>query len=196
MKPLDIVLIDQYIDRTKHRIDTFFEEGVIGHISPADPVCPTFKKIAKEAVESLKLSESALHDGGTYVCIEGPAFSSKAESNMFRLWGGSVIGMTAVPEVKLAREAEMAYVCIAFITDYDCWHPGHESVTVDMVVQTLKKNGANAQYIVKEIVNRLKDNKFESSAHSALKYSILTHKDHIPTKTVEKLKPIIGKYIN
>eukprot|EP01097_Dermamoeba_algensis_P006985 TRINITY_DN436_c0_g1_i10.p1 TRINITY_DN436_c0_g1~~TRINITY_DN436_c0_g1_i10.p1 ORF type:complete len:197 (-),score=47.69 TRINITY_DN436_c0_g1_i10:330-920(-) len=196
MKPLDIVVIDQYIDRTKHRKDSFFEEGIIAHVSPADPVCPIFKKLVVESVEGLKLPESKVHNGGTYICIEGPAFSSKAESHMYRMWGGSVIGMTAVPEVKLAREAEMAYACVTFVTDFDCWHPDHDNVTVEMVVQTLKKNGDNAQLIVKEVVKKLSQNQFDSASHGALKYSILTHKEHVPASTVQKLQPLLAKYFN
>jgi 5'-methylthioadenosine phosphorylase len=196
-KPLDVVLVDQFIDRTNTREQTFFGEGIIAHVALGDPVCHILKDIVKTALEGIHGdSDSKTHDGGTYVCIEGPAFSTRAESMMYRQWGGSVIGMTAVPEYKLAREAEIAYTCVAFITDFDCWHPDHENVTVELVLSNLKKNGDMAQLIVKKVVTALELNgDFESKAHSALQYAILTHKEHISPSTREKLRPIIGKYV-
>jgi 5'-methylthioadenosine phosphorylase len=194
-KPSDIVLVDQYIDRTFSRKPTFFSDGIIVHIPFGDPVCHTFKSIVKEALEPLKAANTTIHEEGTLVVIEGPAFSTRAESNMHRLWGASVVGMTAIPEAKLAREAEIAYVSVALVTDYDCWHPDHDAVTVEMVMNNLKTNGLNAQKAVVEVVKKIKDNRFVSKAHSALRDSILTPIDHIPEKTKTKLAPIIGKYL-
>lgn len=193
VRPLDIVLVDQFFDRTKARADTFFGNGVIAHISLGNPVCEKLKDLVKDAIGEIKLKEGVtLHESGTYICIEGPAFSTKAESNAFRLWGGTVIGMTGVPEFKLAREAEIAYASIALVTDYDCWHPDHDAVTVEMVVKNLKQNGEHAQAITKTVVKKLAANKFESSAHSALQFAILTH--HISDENKQCLGPIIAKY--
>lgn len=194
LKPLDVVLVDQYIDKTKLRCETFFGEGIIAHVSLAEPVCHKFKSLVKEAAESIKLPGVIIHEKGTYICIEGPGFSSKSESHYYRTIGGSVIGMTACPEIKLAREAEIAYALVALVTDYDCWHPDHGNVTVEMVVKTLHANGNNAKLIVKQVVNKLKDNKFASDAHNSLRDAILTHQHNIPPTTYEKLKPIISKY--
>eukprot|EP01103_Thecamoeba_quadrilineata_P021377 TRINITY_DN9807_c0_g1_i1.p1 TRINITY_DN9807_c0_g1~~TRINITY_DN9807_c0_g1_i1.p1 ORF type:complete len:308 (-),score=43.63 TRINITY_DN9807_c0_g1_i1:29-850(-) len=194
-KPSDIVLVDQYIDRTFKRQQSFFHDGIIVHIAFGDPVCNTFKSVVKEALEPLKAANTTVHEQGTLVVIEGPAFSTRAESNMYRLWGCSVIGMTAIPEAKLAREAEIAYVSVALVTDYDCWHPDHDDVTVEMVMNNLKTNGLNAQKAVVEVVKKIKDNRFVSKAHSALQNSILTSAEHIPEKTKTRLNPIIGKYL-
>jgi 5'-methylthioadenosine phosphorylase len=195
MKPQDIVVVDQFIDRTKARKDTFFEGGIIAHIAFGEPVDKTFADLAYETIKELNLENVVAHHGGTYVCIEGPAFSTKAESNMYRQWGGSVIGMTAIPESKLVREAEMAYVCVALVTDFDCWHPDHDQVTVEMVVKTLKKNGESAQLIVKNIIKRVAETHFSSPAHHALQHSILTPRHHIPDQVYQRLEPIIGKYL-
>jgi 5'-methylthioadenosine phosphorylase len=196
-RPLDVVLVDQFIDRTNSRPQTFFGDGIIAHVALGDPVCQVFKGIVKDSLQGIVNGESKIHDGGTYICIEGPAFSTKAESLMYRQWGGTVIGMTAVPEVKLVREAEIAYVCVALVTDFDCWHPDHDHVTVELVMNNLKKNGDMAQKIVKEIVKEIqkRGGGFVSSAHSALQFSILTPKDKISDHSKQKLKPIIGKYI-
>lgn len=144
-KPVDMVVPDQFIDRTKNRVSTFFGEGIVGHISFGDPVCNNLAQVVGDAVESQNLDGVTLHRGGTYVCMEGPAFSTKAESNMYRSWDATVIGMTNLPEAKLAREAEIAYATLAMVTDYDCWHPDHDSVTVEMVIGNLQKNAVNAQ---------------------------------------------------
>jgi len=194
-KPSDIVLVDQYIDRTFNRQQTFFGDGIIVHIPFGDPVCSTFKELVKLALEPLTAENTTIHDNGTLVVIEGPAFSTKAESNMYRLWGASVVGMTAIPEAKLAREAEIAFVTVALVTDYDCWHPDHDHVTVEMVMQNLKTNGLNAQKAVIEVVKKIKDNRFVSKAHSALRDSILTPVDHIPERTKIRLEPILNKYL-
>ncbi len=193
-KPLDMVIPDQFIDRTKNRVSTFFGEGIVAHIAFGDPVCPNLAEILAEAIDSLDLSESHLHRGGTYVCMEGPAFSTKAESNLYRSWGATVIGMTNLPEAKLAREAEIAYATLALVTDYDCWHLDHDSVTVEMIIGNLQKNAVNAQLVIKETVKRLNANPPESIAHSALKYAILTPPDRIPAQTKEKLALLIKKY--
>jgi len=194
-KPSDIVLVDQYIDRTYSRRQTFFSDGIIVHIAFGDPVCRTFKSLVKEALEPLKASNTTIHEEGTLVVMEGPAFSTKAESNMYRLWGASLIGMTAIPEAKLAREAEIAYVTVALVTDYDCWHPDHDDVTVDIVMNNLKRNGLNAQKAVIEVVKKIKENRFVSKAHSALRDAILTPIDHIPEATKTRLAPILGPYL-
>lgn len=194
-KPLDMVIPDQFIDRTRNRISTFFSDGIVAHIAFGDPVCGHLAKVLAEAVESLDLPEVTLHKGGTYVCMEGPAFSTKAESNLYRSWGATVIGMTNVPEAKLAREAEIAYATLALVTDYDCWHPDHDSVTVDMVVANLHRNATNAQQVIRETVRRLSENPPVSEAHSALKYAILTPLDKVPAATKERMKLLLQKYL-
>ena len=193
-KPLDMVIPDQFIDRTKNRASTFFGEGLVAHIAFGDPICPNLAKILGDAVASLDLTESTLHRGGTYVCMEGPAFSTKAESNLYRSWDATVVGMTNLTEAKLAREAEIAYATLALVTDYDCWHPDHDSVTVEMIIGNLQKNAVNAQLVIKETVKRLTANPPESIAHSALKFAILTPPDKIPTATKEKLALLTKKY--
>lgn len=195
VKPLDMVVPDQFIDRTKKRISTFFGEGLVAHIAFGDPVCNKLAEIVADAVTSLKLPEVDLHRGGTYVCMEGPAFSTKAESNLYRSWDATIIGMTNLQEAKLAREAEIAYATLALVTDYDCWHPDHDSVTVEMVIGNLHKNAANAQKVIQEIVTRINDHPPASIAHSALKYSLLTPLDKVPTATKEKLALLLQKYL-
>ncbi len=194
-KPLDMVVPDQFIDRTKNRISTFFGDGIVGHIAFGDPVCPKLANVLAEAIDSLNLADVTLHRGGTYVCMEGPAFSTKAESNLYRSWGATIIGMTNLPEAKLAREAEIAYATLALVTDYDCWHPDHDSVTVDMVIANLSKNAVNAQRVIQETVRRLTQNPFVSDAHSALKYAIITPLDKVPTTTKDNLKLLLQKYL-
>ena len=195
VKPVDMVVPDQFIDRTKNRISTFFGEGIIAHIAFGDPVCNNLAVILADAIDSLNLPGVTLHRGGTYVCMEGPAFSTKAESNLYRSWGATVIGMTNLTEAKLAREAEIAYATLALATDYDCWHPDHDSVTVDMIVANLTKNAVNAQKVIQETVKRLAKNPPQSEAHSALKFAILTPLDKAPAKTKEKLELLLQKYL-
>jgi 5'-methylthioadenosine phosphorylase len=195
VKPLDLVLPDQFIDRTKQRASTFFGEGIVGHITFGDPICHQLQGILAEAIASLNLPDLDLHVGGTYVCMEGPAFSTKAESNMYRMLGGKIIGMTNLPEAKLAREAEIAYATLALVTDYDCWHPDHDSVTVEMVIANLHKNATNAQQVIQETVKRLTANPFTSEAHSALKYAIITQMSNVPAATKQKLALLIDKYV-
>ncbi len=194
-KPLDMVVPDQFIDRTKNRISTFFGEGIVAHIAFGDPVCQNLAAVVTEAIASLNLPDVTLHRGGTYVCMEGPAFSTKAESNLYRSWGATVIGMTNLPEAKLAREAEIAYATLALVTDYDCWHPDHDSVTVEMVIANLQRNAVNAQKAIQETVRRLSENPPHSEAHSALKYAILTNLEKAPFSTKEKLELLLKKYI-
>ena len=194
-KPLDMVIPDQFIDRTKNRIATFFGEGIVAHIAFGDPVCHNLANVLGDAVACLELPEVNLHRGGTYVCMEGPAFSTKAESNLYRSWDATIIGMTNLPEAKLAREAEIAYATLALVTDYDCWHPDHDSVTVEMVIGNLQRNAVNAQKVIQETVKRLSNNPPESSAHSALKYAILTPLDKVPDTTKEKLQLLLQKYL-
>lgn len=193
-KPLDMVVPDQFIDRTKNRESTFFGEGIVAHIAFADPVCNNLAGVLADAVASLELPDVTLHRGGTYVCMEGPAFSTKAESNLYRSWGAMVIGMTNLPEAKLAREAEIAYATLALVTDYDCWHPAHDSVTVEMVIGNLQRNATNAQKVIQETVRRLSENPPVSEAHSALKYAILTRLEQVPVATKEKLGLLLKKY--
>ena len=194
-KPLDMVLPDQFIDRTKTRISTFFGEGIVAHISFGEPICANLAQVLGDAIASLDLPQVTLHRGGTYVCMEGPAFSTKAESTLYRSWGATVIGMTNLPEAKLAREAEIAYATLAMVTDYDCWHPDHDSVTVDMVIGNLMKNAENAQRVIRETVTRLSDNPPPSDAHSALKFAILSDLATAPDATKQKLDAILKNYL-
>lgn len=195
VKPLDMVVPDQFIDRTKGRVSTFFGEGLVAHIAFGDPICRNLATVLTESIASLNLSEVTLHQGGTYVCMEGPAFSTKAESNLYRSWGASIIGMTNLPEAKLAREAEMAYATLALVTDYDCWHPDHDSVTVEMVIGNLQKNAVNAQRVILETVKRLNQNPPASEAHAALKFAVITPLDKAPAATKEKLHLLLKKYL-
>jgi 5'-methylthioadenosine phosphorylase len=194
-KPLDMVIPDQFIDRTRNRISTFFGEGIVAHITFGDPVCPELAKIITESAQSTDLGGIDVHSGGTYVCMEGPAFSTKAESNLYRSWGATIIGMTNLQEAKLAREAEIAYATLALVTDYDCWHPDHDSVTVEMVVANLHKNAENAQKVVREAVKRIAANPPHSEAHSALQFGILTPKDKWSEATKKKLHHVLAKYL-
>jgi len=194
-KPLDMVIPDQFIDRTKDRAATFFGEGLVAHITFGDPICPNLAAVLGDAIESLELPDITLHRGGTYLCMEGPAFSTKAESQLYRSWGATVIGMTNLTEAKLAREAEIAYASLSLVTDYDCWHPDHDSVTVEMIIQNLTKNAVNAQRVVQETVRRLVANPPHSVAHSALEYAIITPLDKAPAATKEKLALLLKKYL-
>ncbi|MBD2270888.1 S-methyl-5'-thioadenosine phosphorylase [Anabaena sp. FACHB-1391] len=194
-KPLDMVIPDQFIDRTRNRISTFFGEGIVAHIAFGEPICKKLSGILADAIAALNLPDITLHYGGTYVCMEGPAFSTQAESHFYRSWNATVIGMTNLPEAKLAREAEIAYATLAMVTDYDCWHTDHDSVTVEMVISNLHKNAINAQRVIQETVRRLSEIYPISDAHSALKYAILTNLDKAPTATKEKLRLLLEKYL-
>jgi 5'-methylthioadenosine phosphorylase len=195
IKPVDMVVPDQFIDRTRNRISTFFGEGIVAHVSFGDPVCAQLTRILGESVASQALEGVTLHRGGTYVCMEGPAFSTKAESHLYRSWGASIIGMTNLQEAKLAREAEMAYGTLALVTDYDCWHPDHDSVTVEMVIGNLQRNAVNAQRVIREAVRRIGEELPVSEAHSALRFAILTRLEGVPVGTKEKLAVILAKYL-
>ncbi|OLT58614.1 S-methyl-5'-thioadenosine phosphorylase [Moorena bouillonii] len=195
VKPLDMLVPDQFIDRTKNRVSTFFGEGIVAHIGFGHPVCNQLAGILVDAIASLELPEVTVHNGGTYLCMEGPAFSTMAESNLYRSWGAKVIGMTNLPEAKLAREAEIAYATLALVTDYDCWHEDHDHVTVEMIIDNLQRNAINAQKVIQETVRRLVDNPPVSKAHSALKHAIFTPLDQAPEATKEKLELLLQKYL-
>lgn len=190
-KPLDFVVPDQFFDRTRHRVDTFFGDGIVAHISMADPVCGEMATVVAAACKQAGVTGKR---GGTYLCMEGPQFSTKAESNVYRSWGMDVIGMTNLQEAKLAREAELCYVTIAMVTDYDCWHPHHDSVTVDQIVAVLVKNAENAAKVVKATVSAMPATR-GCKCGAALAHAILTERDKIPAATKEKLKLILGKYL-
>ena len=191
LKPMDFVIPDQFMDRTKSRMDTFFTGGIVAHVSFADPISKEIADIIDQSAKKLKLKA---HRGGTYVTMEGPQFSTKAESNLYRSWGMDIIGMTNLTEAKLAREAEISYATLAAVTDYDCWHPSHDSVTVEMIIAYLNKNVANAKNILKMAIPAV--GKLKSfSAADALKFAIITNRDMIPAKLKKDLAPIIGKYI-
>jgi len=196
IKPLDLVIPDQFIDRTSQRVATFFGEGIVAHIGFGNPVCQKLANTVAQAIKNLQLPDIDLHQGGTYVCMEGPAFSTIAESNLYRSWGASIIGMTNLTEAKLAREAEIAYTTLALVTDYDCWNPEHEHVSVETVINNLHQNATNAQKVIREAVKLISANPFESEAHSALKTAIFTPLDKAPTATKNKLLPILQKYLN
>ncbi|MBO0912353.1 MAG: S-methyl-5'-thioadenosine phosphorylase [Acidobacteria bacterium] len=190
-RPLEFVIPDQFVGRTRHRVDTFFGDGVVAHISFADPVCPELSQAVSVACRKAGVVGKR---GGTYLAMEGPQFSTRAESNLYRSWGMDVIGMTNLEEAKLAREAEICYVTVAMVTDYDCWHPHHDSVTVDQVIAVLNKNAANACNVVREAVAALPKDR-SCQCGSALKHAILTDRGKIPPATRKKLDLIIGKYL-
>jgi 5'-methylthioadenosine phosphorylase len=200
MKPRDVVIVDQYFDRTKNNTQhTFFGNGIVAHIAFAHPVCPQMAEIAAEAAE-LAITESSdtsrkVHKGGTYVNMEGPAFSTRAESNFYRSIGMSVIGMTNMPEAKLAREAEICYTTVAMVTDYDCWHPETDHVTVDMVIANLIANSGLAKDIIRLVIDAIGQMEVSCQCGQALQSAIITNPQIIPAKIKEDLKPIIGKYI-
>jgi 5'-methylthioadenosine phosphorylase len=195
LKPMDIVLPDQFFDRTRHRVSTFFGEGIAAHVTFADPVCAHLCDALEEAARA-DLKEIETHRGGTYLCMEGPAFSTRAESNVYRSWGMSVIGMTNLQEAKLAREAEICYATMALVTDYDCWHPDHDSVTVEMVIEFLNRNSENAQKLIRAAIGRLADQERTCKCGSALRHAIITSPDRIAPEAKERLRPIIGKYVS
>src|SRR5437588_1358932 len=191
--PLDMVIPNQFFDRTRARAreSTFFGEGIVAHVAFAHPVCGELGDVLEE---SCKVAEVRSHRGGTYICMEGPAFSTVAESNVYRSWGMDIIGMTNLQEAKLAREAEICYATLALVTDYDCWHPGHDAVTVETVIEYLNKNVRNAQLIMKSAVAALAKRPRSCKCSSALKHAIFTAPDLWPEATVRKLDAIIGKY--
>ena len=190
-KPGEFLIVDQFVDRTRHRVDTFFGNGVVAHVAFADPVCPQLAEVMTTACKNARVVGKR---GGTYVCMEGPQFSTKAESNLYRSWGMDVIGMTNLQEAKLAREAELCYVTVAMVTDYDCWHPYHDSVTVDQIVAVLLKNAENACNVVREAVGAMPKDR-SCKCGSALAHAILTDKAKIPQATKDRLRLILGKYL-
>ena len=195
LKPMDIVFPDQFFDRTRQRASTFFGGGIAAHVTFADPVC-------RELCDALEVAARAdlkgidIHRGGTYICMEGPAFSTKAESETYRSWGMSVIGMTNLQEAKLAREAEICYATMALVTDYDCWHPEHDSVTVDLVIEYLNRNAENAQKLIEGAVARLAQSERACKCGHSLRHAIITSPDKIAPEAKERLKAIIGKYVS
>lgn len=191
LEPLDFVIPDQFFDQTRGRISTFFDEGVVAHIGFADPVC---SKLADVVEAACRTSGVKVHRGGTYCCMEGPAFSTRAESNLYRSWGFDVIGMTNLQEAKLAREAEMSYVTIAMVTDYDCWHPHHDAVTVEQVIDYLNQNAEHAQAVALEAVMNVPNGE-PSPYASALKNAIITDRKTISEESRKKYDLLIGKYL-
>jgi 5'-methylthioadenosine phosphorylase len=202
-RPLDMLVPDQFVDRTRGRVSTFFGRGLVAHVGFAHPFCAPLSDIVYRAAQAAGLGTATagasaspvVHKGGTYVCMEGPQFSTLAESQLYRRWGMDVIGMTNLQEAKLAREAEICYTTIALITDYDCWHPSHDRVTVEMIVANLTQNATNAQQVIAEAVARLP---FERSCEcaSALKYAMITRPVAFPAEVKRELAPIVGKYLS
>jgi 5'-methylthioadenosine phosphorylase len=192
IRPLDLVFPDQFIDRTFCRASTFFGNGIVGHVAFAHPFCEPLRLMTAACAEG---AGAHVHRRGTYVCMEGPQFSTLAESNLYRSWGASVIGMTNLQEAKLAREAELCYATMALVTDYDCWHPDHDSVTVEMIIQTLTQNAKTAQQVVAAAVERYAG---RQGCHcgETLATAIITRRDAIPEAVKRDLAPIIGKYVS
>ncbi len=190
-RPTDIVVPDQFFDRTRHRVDTFFGDGLVAHVSMAHPICsslaPIFYECAKDA-------GAPAHQGGTYLCMEGPQFSTRAESEIYRQWGVDIIGMTNLQEAKLAREAEICYATMAMVTDYDCWHEGEEDVSGQAVMEIVQQNAATAQDVVRRIIRRL-PKKRTCECADALKSALITEPGRIPEATLRNLQPIVGKYL-
>jgi 5'-methylthioadenosine phosphorylase len=191
-KPLEFVIPNQFFDRTKGRASTFFGDGLVVHISFADPVCPQLAEVVHRAALAAGVTAKL---GGTYLCMEGPAFSTKAESNLYRSWGMDVIGMTNLQEAKLAREAEICYVTVAMVTDYDCWHEDHDAVTVDQIVSNLMKNAGNAAKVVAAAVGKMPQAR-DCKCGSALAHAIITERGAVPEASRRKLDVLIGKYLS
>jgi len=194
VRPLDMVVPDQFIDRTHQRPLTFFSKGVVAHVTMADPFCPSLSRILAEQGEKIMPEGRQLHRGGTYLAMEGPAFSTRAESNLYRSWGCNVIGMTNHTEARLAREAEIAYASLAMATDYDCWHEGHENVNVDMVLENLHSNAKIAREIVQATAERISVIRPKSNAHKALENSLMTSKEMVPGETRKKINLFTKTY--
>ncbi len=191
IEPGHIVVVDQFFDRTKARASTFFGDGIVGHVEFGDPVCGALSSALYDAGLS---AGATMHKGGTYVCIEGPQFSTRAESLVYRSWGVSVIGMTNIPEAKLAREAEICYGVLALSTDYDCWHEEEESVTVEMILETISKNVSTSKAIIKEAVGRISSPR-GCGCVNAMQYAVVTDKSTIPRKTRDAVDLLLGKYL-
>jgi 5'-methylthioadenosine phosphorylase len=189
-RPLEFVIPDQFFDRTRGRVSTFFGEGLVAHISFADPICPQLSEVLFNACQSQSVTAKR---GGTYLCMEGPAFSTKAESNVYRSWGMDIIGMTNLQEAKLAREAEICYVTVAMVTDYDCWHPEHDAVTVNDIIANLVKNAENAAKVVTAAVESMPTDR-SCKCGAALAHALITDRKAVPEATLEKLELLVGKY--
>ncbi|MBM3789737.1 MAG: S-methyl-5'-thioadenosine phosphorylase [Acidobacteria bacterium] len=190
--PLDIVLPDQFVDRTRGRIGTFFGQGLAAHVNFADPVCPELMDVVCGSARAVGL---AARRGGTYLCMEGPAFSTRAESNLYRRWGMDVIGMTNLQEAKLAREAEICYLTLALVTDYDCWHDDHDSVSVDLIIQNLQQNSRNAQSLIVQAVQDLPPGR-SCSCGETLRHAMITDRSVVPEEARRRLRAIVGKYFD
>jgi 5'-methylthioadenosine phosphorylase len=191
-RPLDLVVPDQFFDRTRGRVSTFFGDGLVGHVAFAHPFCKHLSEVLHAAAVE---TGARIHRGGTYVCMEGPQFSTIAESNSYRAAGFDIIGMTNLQEAKLAREAEICYATLALVTDYDCWHPDHDAVTVEMVIQNLLQNARNAQQVIAGAVARLPIPR-DCECARALATALITRPEHVPARTKERLRPIIGRYMS
>jgi len=191
LHPLDIVIPDQFFDRTRQRVSTFFGDGLVAHIAFADPVCP---KLADLMYQAAVENEASIHKGGTYLCMEGPAFSTRAESNVYRQWGMDIIGMTNLQEAKLAREAEICYATMAMVTDYDCWHEEEEDVTVEAIIQNLQNNAALAKKVIQTVVPQI-SGKRTCICANALQYALISDPTAIPQTTRDKLDLLVGKYL-
>lgn len=191
-KPLEFLLPDQFFDRTRGRDSTFFGDGLVAHISFAHPICPQLADVLEEACRKVGVP---VKKGGTYLCMEGPAFSTLAESQLYRAWGMDVIGMTNLQEAKLAREAEICYVTVAMVTDYDCWHPDHDAVSVNDILGNLKRNAENAARVIAEAVAAL-PNERRCRCGSALAHAIITDPSVVPPETRKKLELLVGKYLS
>ncbi len=191
IRPGDMVIIDQFVDRTRGRISTFFSDGVVANITFADPLCPSLRK---NLIAAGRAAGATVHEKGTYLCMEGPQFSTRAESNLYRQWGVDVIGMTNLQEAKLAREAELCYATIALSTDYDCWHESHEDVTIEAVLTVLKKNVETAKVIIRKTVTELPSTR-DCSCGTSLQNAIITDRKLIPEETRRRLEVIAGKYL-
>jgi 5'-methylthioadenosine phosphorylase len=191
-KPTDIVVPDQFYDRTRHRVDTFFGNGLVAHVSLAKPICP---RLIDVGVAAASAAGATVHRGGTYVCMEGPQFSTRAESEIYRSHGVDVIGMTNLQEARLAREAEICYVSLAMITDYDCWHETEEAVSGESVMEVIAKNVVMSQEVVRQMVARLPEERHGCPCPEALRHALITERSRIPAATLEALAPLVGRYI-
>ena len=194
IKPCDVVIPDQFIDRTQQRPLTFFTDGVVAHISMANPFCEILSHILSQETEKLLKKEKKLHIGGTYLAMEGPAFSTRAESNLYRNWGCSIIGMTNHTEARLAKEAEIAYSSLSMVTDYDCWNQNCESVSVEMVIKNLQENANFAKLIISAVARRISSSRPSSTFHDALRDALVTPKEHVPDKTKSQISLFTKKY--
>ncbi len=192
LRPLDLVLPDQFVDRTRGRISTFFGDGLVAHIGFADPICSRLRGVLADACRSARVK---VHNGGIYLCMEGPAFSTRAESQLYRSWGMDVIGMTNLQEAKLAREAGLCFATVAMVTDYDCWHPGHDAVTITEVLTNLQRNAENAARVLRAAVASLAPGKRDCGCARALEHALVTDPAVVPEATRRKLAPILGPWL-